>query len=143
MPIACIPGIDWAATGSWFSGFVTLTGVLVAYRAMKTWKEQIRLQDRYQKADSLSHSFILCIRAGHDWQWDCGVGERREPLKQSDKLRLWQLSLMDYRLAWSLAHALFATDQSAKLITHPEKLQSGIIGAGSQSTQVKTFQQFF
>jgi len=126
----CLPGIDWSATGTWFSGFVTLAGVVVACLAMRTWREQIRIQDRYQKADSLLHSFILCIRAGSNWQWDCGVGERREPLKQSDKQQLWQTALMDYRLSWHLAHGLFGTDQGANLNSHPERLQSGIIGAG-------------
>ena len=126
----CSAEIDWSATGAWFSGVVTLAGVIVAGCAMSTWKEQIRLQDRYLKADALLRSFILCIRAGHDWQWDCGVGENRAPTSESEKALIWRNALMDYRLTWELAHSLFVGDQCSKLAAHPETLQSEIIGAG-------------
>lgn len=126
----CSTEIDWSATGTWFSGFVTLAGVIVAWYAMGTWKEQIRLQDRYQKADALLRSFKLCINAGCDWQWDCGVGEKRAITGESEKAHIWRTALMDYRLAWVLAHSLFEGDQCNRLTVDPEKLQSGIIDAG-------------
>jgi len=126
----CSAEIDWSATGAWFSGFTTFAGVIVASLAMRTWKEQIRLQDRYQKADALLRSFILCIRAGCDWQWDCGVGENRAITVESEKAHIWRNALMDYRLDWELAHSLFVGVQLNKLMAHPEKLQSEISGAG-------------
>jgi len=126
----CSNDIDWSATGSWFSGFATLGGVIIALRAMTTWEKQIHLQDRYQKADALLHSFILCLRAGHDWQWACGVGENREPLLECDAASLWRKALMDYRLSWDLAHPLFVGCSCNTLTAHPEKLQSAIIGSG-------------
>ncbi len=127
----CSTEIDWSATGAWFSGFATLAGVIVACYAMSTWRKQIHLQDRYQKADALLHSFILCIRAGSDWQWDCGVGENRATTADSEKAHIWRNALMDYRLTWELAHSLFVGDQCSRLTAHPEKLQSEIIGAGN------------
>ena len=131
----CSTEIDWTATGAWFSGFATLAGVIVACYAMSTWRKQIHLQDRYQKADALLSSFILCIRAGSDWQLGCGVGENRATTGDSEKAHLWNLwinALRDYRLTWELAHSLFVGDQCSKSLTaHPEKLQSEIIGAGN------------
>ncbi|MDA8416569.1 MAG: hypothetical protein M0Z78_05810 [Betaproteobacteria bacterium] len=126
----CSSSIDWSATGSWFSGLATSAGVIVACRAMTTWKQQIRLQDRYQKADALLHSFIVCLRAGYDWQCACGFGENRDPLLECDATTLWRKSLMDYRLHWDLAHPLFVGCSCNTLMAHPEKLQSAIIGSG-------------
>jgi hypothetical protein len=129
----CSDNIDWSATGSWFSGLATFAGVIVACRAMTTWKQQIRLQDRYQKADALLHSFIVCLRAGHDWQWACGVGENRDPSLEGVEATLWRKTLMDYRLSWDLAHPLFVVDQFQfnELTAHPEKLQKAIIDSGN------------
>ncbi|MDD2721269.1 MAG: hypothetical protein PHH47_08185 [Gallionella sp.] len=129
-PLICTTNIDWSATGTWFGVFATGAGVVVALRAMNTWENQIRLQDRYQKADALLQSYILCIRAGCDWQLDCGVGENREPLKDGEKFREWQKTLMSYRLNWDLAHPLFEGHDSCKLSIHPDQVQSQIIGAG-------------
>lgn len=139
----CSAEIDWSATGAWFSGFATLAGVIVACRALSTWREQIRLQDRYQKADALLRSFILCIRAGHDWQWDCGVGEKRDTTGESEKAHIWRNALMDYRLAWKLAHPLFVGDQCDRLTAHPENLQSKIRGAGRHLSDPPTGTSLF
>jgi hypothetical protein len=129
-PGVYITGIDWSATGAWFSGFATLAGVFVAYRAMKIWKEQIRLQDRYTKADALLRSITLCVRAGHDWLWSCGRGENFDALKDSDEYRSWKMALMDYRLNWDLAQTLFVEDQLTELNANPNVLQSKVITAG-------------
>ncbi|PKY09801.1 hypothetical protein B1757_13010 [Acidithiobacillus marinus] len=110
---------------------------------MSTWREQIRLQDRYQKADILLRCFILCIRAGSDWQWDCGVGENRATTGESEKARIWRNALMDYRLAWELAHSLFVGDQCNRLTAHPEKLQSEIIDAGHHLSDPPTGTSLF
>ena len=110
---------------------------------MSTWRKQIHLQDRYQKADALLHSFILCIRAGSDWQWDCGVGENRATTADSEKAHIWRNALMDYRLAWELAYSLFVGDQCNKLTAHPEKLQSGIIDAGRHLSEPPTGTSLF
>lgn len=130
LPGIYISGIDWSATGSWISGIATLAGVFVACRAMSTWKEQIRLQDRYTKADALLRSFTLCVRAGHDWLCSCGRGETFDALKENSEYRSWLTTLMDYRLHWDLAHTLFTQDEAARLTSNPEKLQISITKAG-------------
>ena len=130
MPLlaVCSAEIDWSATGVWFSGVATFAGVIVACIAMRTWKKQINLQERYQKTDALLRSFILCIRAGHDWQLDCGAGETRRSPSDSEKYALFTNALMDYRLVWKLAHPV--VNQCNNLIVHPDRLQSEIIEIG-------------
>ena len=131
MPLlaVCSAEIDWSATGVWFSGVATFAGVIVACIAMRTWKKQINLQERYQKTDALLRSFILCIRAGHDWQWDGDAGENRQSLLEREKYSLFINALMDYRLVWKLAHPV--VNQSNNLIVHPDRLQSKIIEIGT------------
>lgn len=139
----CSTEIDWSATGAWFSGLATWAGVYFASRAMTTWKKQIRLQDRYQKTDTLLRSFILCLRAGHDWQWDCGVGENRATTSESEKLQLWRTALMEHRLAWELARSLFVEDECSTLTANPDQLQSAIIAAGGHLRDAPTGTSFF
>lgn len=63
----CSTSIDWAATGTWVTGLVT---AVIGLCALRTWKSQLKLQDRYQKVDALLEAFVLCVRTGHNWQWN-------------------------------------------------------------------------
>ena len=139
----CSYKIDWSATGTWFTGFVTSSGVFFAYRALRTWKDQIHLQDRYQKADALLLSFILCIQAGHEWQWDYKIEGSFIDNVNSEKSRLWRNALIEYRTAWALAHVLYEGKENERLSIHPDTIQSNIISAGSHLRETADSLEYF
>lgn len=142
----CSTSIDWAATGTWVTGLAT---AVIGCYALRTWKSQLKLQDRYQKIDALLEAFVLCVRAGHNWQWN-GISNQTDGssvLSEMEGFSEWRETLMQYRLAWYKAGHI--VDNDAQFA--PDKLQSKIISIGIQvrelssvnSDSLSNFEMFF
>jgi len=127
----CSTSIDWAATGTWVTGLAT---AVIGFCALRTWKSQLKLQDRYQKVDALLEAFVLCIRAGHNWQWNeidnIKIGKSSE-LPETKDFTEWREAFMQYRLVW--CKAMHVTDDDAWF--SPDKLQSEVIAIGVRTIQ--------
>lgn len=95
--VSWFESVNWGVLGTWAGVAATMAGVVIALQALTTWKKQIRLQDRYQKADALLISYRKCLLAGFDLQWHAGFGEERKPLyecTESIQWRAWLDALM-------------------------------------------------
>ncbi|BEV09450.1 hypothetical protein [Methylophilus sp. DW102] len=129
MILLCSASIDWAATGTWVTGLAT---AVIGLCALRTWKSQLQLQDRYQKADALLEAFVLCVRTGHNWQWNEISNiekDKSSVLSKSEGFPEWREALMQYRLAWYKASHITVSDAWFS----PDKLQSRIISIGIQA----------
>lgn len=126
----CSTSIDWATTGTWVTGLAT---AVIGFCALRTWKSQLKLQDRYQKVDALLEAFVLCVRAGHSWQWNEISNKKGKPsvLSETEGFAEWRETLMQYRLAWYKASHVIDNDARFS----PDKLQSRIISIGALMEQ--------
>jgi hypothetical protein len=61
--VSWFESVNWGVLGAWAGAATTMAGVIFARRALTTWKKQIRLQDRYQKADARLISYRKCPMA--------------------------------------------------------------------------------
>jgi hypothetical protein len=111
------------------SGIASLCGVGIAFIALKNWNKQIRLQDRYNKADALLDYFRRLVRTYANWHLDCGAGEQRYTLKQSDKLDKCIQEFHDYSDSRAGSRALF--DGVNDVLFSPDRLQGELPGAGN------------
>lgn len=122
--------IDWATTANWVAAIGTCGAVIVAVRALKTWKAQLRQQERYQKGDALIRSYHLLMLAGFQIHWSRKkVGNTVEPFDQkSEEYRNWQNALMQYRVDHMLAHLLFENTNSVHSFSlEPDDVQKKVI----------------
>jgi hypothetical protein len=119
----CSATIDWSATGTWITGSAT---TIIALYALRTWKAQLQLQDRYQKVDALLEAFVLCVRAGYNWQWNA-ISNNPEieslAFSEAEGFDEWREALIQYRLAWYKVMHLTGND----VWFSPDKLQKEVI----------------
>jgi hypothetical protein len=135
--------MSWSGLRDWISSLATAAGAITAFCALSTWRQQINLQDRYQKVDALLNSYVLCLRAGHDWQWEGGIGENRDLKDSSEKSHIWREALMVYRKDWIMALHLIGEESGKDLSINPEKLQRAVIDCGKSLYSHSSITMFF
>ncbi|RQM76197.1 hypothetical protein EHZ47_09070 [Aeromonas jandaei] len=98
--------------------------------AFATWKSQVILQDRYEKADDLLRSYRELMQAGHNMHWHRFGSEEVAPIIGSSELSVWQTALFKYRGSFTMAQLLFSSELGKDHLLEPDRIQREVLALG-------------
>ena len=122
-----IESIEWGSVSDFVSMLATVGAFIVGCCAFSTWKAQIKLQDRYAKADDLLKSYIELMKAGHDMHFHRFGSKADLLLHETEWYRVWQEALFKYRGTYRLAQSLFSSEFQEGNSLEPSQIGNGVL----------------
>lgn len=122
-----VESIEWGSVSDVVSMLATVGAFIVGCCAFSTWKAQIKLQDRYAKADDLLKSYIELMKAGHDMHFHRFGTKADILLHETECYRIWQEALFKYRGVYGLAQLLFSCEFGKDNLLEPDSIQKDVI----------------